>query len=161
MKSVEIIRAEERHDWNTNASFYRRDERSPLMRMLAARRESFYQFRSGQRILDLGCGTGGTVARLRAQGVKAVGVDFSPAMIEAAVAQHGLAQFVAAGPVGTHGLAEIIERPRTAGARQRSDGGEGVCHVADADRLRLEDHGHMDLLRPDGRQHLLLPGQGP
>ncbi len=80
----------EREDWDRNASFYRRDERSPLMRVLAEQRETLYAIRRGQRALDVGCGTGATVARMIARGVDAYGIDFSPAMIEAAVVEHGL-----------------------------------------------------------------------
>jgi len=42
----------------------------------------------GERILDLGCGTGDHVAALRAAGVDAIGVDSSPAMIEQALTRH-------------------------------------------------------------------------
>ncbi|MCH8854635.1 MAG: methyltransferase domain-containing protein [Planctomycetes bacterium] len=94
MKSIDLIRIEERRDWDTNASFYRRDERSPLMRLLAVQRQCFYGVRPGQRVLDLGCGAGGAVAELRARGVDALGIDSSPAMIKAASQAHQLGEYV-------------------------------------------------------------------
>ncbi|MCK4658762.1 MAG: class I SAM-dependent methyltransferase [Phycisphaerae bacterium] len=99
-RTPDEILSMEREDWDRNAAFYRSDERSPLMRVLASRRASFYALRPGQRVLDLGCGVGGTVAGLRALGVDAVGVDFSPAMIEAAIRQHGLEGYVRCAEAG-------------------------------------------------------------
>lgn len=93
-KPLDVILHMEREDWDRNAAFYRRDERSPLMRAQAAKRESFYRIQRGRRVLDLGCGAGGTVSKLRARGVEAVGIDFSPAMIEAARSEHGLKNYV-------------------------------------------------------------------
>lgn len=43
------------------------------------------------RVLDLGCGTGTLSELLAAEGYDAVGVDFSPAMIERATAKRGSA----------------------------------------------------------------------
>lgn len=87
----------EREDWDRNATFYRSDERSPLMQLLANRRRTFYNIEPGQRVLDLGCGAGGTVAELREAGIDAVGVDFSPSMIEMARSEHGLGEHVQCG----------------------------------------------------------------
>ncbi len=99
MKPIGTIRSQERSDWDMNAEFYRRDERSELMRILADARAAFYDIPQGARVLDLGCGTGATVAELRARGVDAFGVDYSPAMIEAAVQEHGLEHHVTCGSV--------------------------------------------------------------
>ncbi len=95
MKTLETIRAQELEDWNTNAAFYQQDEGSPLMGLLSRARESFYPLLSGQRVLDVGCGTGRTVARLRLRGMDARGVDFAPAMIDAARQTHRLGNRVA------------------------------------------------------------------
>ncbi len=43
--------------------------------------------RSGERILDIGCGDGALTAKIAASGAEVVGVDSSPSMVEAA---HGL-----------------------------------------------------------------------
>jgi len=91
MKDLETIRRMELDDWNRNAAFYRDDAESPLMQHLVARRDAVYALMPGQRVLDLGCGTGATVARLRAQGIDAVGIDFASEMIRAANEQHDLA----------------------------------------------------------------------
>jgi len=48
----------------------------PLVAMLAPK--------PGERVLDLGCGDGALTAKLVAMGVSVVGVDASPAMVEAA-----------------------------------------------------------------------------
>jgi trans-aconitate methyltransferase len=42
----------------------------------------------GERVLDLGCGTGDHVVQLRARGVEAIGVDASPAMVQRAYDKH-------------------------------------------------------------------------
>lgn len=94
MKPLEIIRLEESSDWDRNAEFYRAEDQSLLMADLAARRERFYGICAERRVLDVGCGAGATVARLRAGGVDAVGVDYSPAMIEGARRKYGLGQHV-------------------------------------------------------------------
>ena len=90
MKSVETIRAQEMSDWERNAAFYPADDHAPLMAGLADRRERYYDLRSDQRVLDLGCGSGATVAKLRARGIDAIGVDYSQAMVEAGVRQYSL-----------------------------------------------------------------------
>lgn len=90
MRDFETIRRMERDDWNRNATFYRYEPHTPLMQHLAARRDALYAIQPGERILDLGCGTGAAVARLRARGVDAVGIDFAPEMIRAAHEQWAL-----------------------------------------------------------------------
>lgn len=95
MKTLETIREQELEDWNTNAAFYQQDEESPLMGLLSSERDGFYPLLPGQRVLDVGCGTGRTVARLRLRGIDARGVDFAPAMIDAARCEHGLKDRVA------------------------------------------------------------------
>jgi len=84
VKPVETIRAEEIEDWNRNADFYRHDESSPLMRRLADLRAEFYDLKPGQRVLDLGCGTGGATIALRNRGLIAFGLDYAPRMVQQA-----------------------------------------------------------------------------
>jgi trans-aconitate 2-methyltransferase len=52
--------------------------------------------RAGERILDVGCGTGELTARIAASGARVVGLDSSPAMIAAAQAKFRDAEFVVA-----------------------------------------------------------------
>ena len=47
----------------------------------------------GERILDVGCGTGELTARIAAAGAEVVGIDLSPAMIDGARAAHPQATF--------------------------------------------------------------------
>lgn len=68
--------AAERHKWRRrNAYFYQEDER--YMRFLVP---------EGQRVLDLGCGTGALLAALKPS--EGVGVDFSQAMLDQARKAH-------------------------------------------------------------------------
>ena len=47
----------------------------------------------GERILDVGCGTGELTARIAAAGAEVVGIDLSPAMINSARAAHPQVRF--------------------------------------------------------------------
>lgn len=51
---------------------------------LTERALALCRFPAGARVLDLGCGTGATVARLRAEGLAALGLDCSAALLELA-----------------------------------------------------------------------------
>jgi SAM-dependent methyltransferase len=68
--------APERERWTERNSYYYEEDL----------RFSRFLVRPGQRILDLGCGTGRLLAGLRPS--EGIGVDFSPAMIEVARAAH-------------------------------------------------------------------------
>lgn len=74
--------APERDRWiERNSYFYQEDDR--YMSFLIP---------PGMRILDLGCGTGRLLASLAP--ARGVGIDFSPAMIDAARAQHPALEFI-------------------------------------------------------------------
>jgi 2-polyprenyl-3-methyl-5-hydroxy-6-metoxy-1,4-benzoquinol methylase len=72
--------------------YWRRDEPSPLRDPLAATRlrllEDVIAAEGLQRALDVGCGSGGLVAALRARGLDAVGMDVAGAALERAGAEH-------------------------------------------------------------------------
>ena len=51
--------------------------------------------RAGERILDVGCGTGQLTAEIAAAGASVVGLDFSQAMVDAARAKYPGLEFVA------------------------------------------------------------------
>lgn len=87
---MDAIREEEYTDWTTNAAFYVGDDESPLMQELAMRRDRYFDLRPGDRVLDLGCGSGAVVARLRKCGVDVVGVDYAEAMVDVARETYGL-----------------------------------------------------------------------
>jgi len=66
--------------------------------------------RPGARILDVGCGTGRDVARLREAGFDARGVDQSPEMIHAGSDFYGLPEGVLT-TASLPGLVSITGRP--------------------------------------------------
>lgn len=70
--------------WNARAydsSFgYVSAQGAPLLELLDPQ--------SGERVLDLGCGTGVLTAQIAARGAQVLGIDGSQSMIEAAIAQH-------------------------------------------------------------------------
>src|SRR3954447_26098065 len=55
--------------------------------------------RQGERILDLGCGTGRLTAQIAASGARVVGLDAAPEMIERARAAYSELPFVVADAV--------------------------------------------------------------
>jgi trans-aconitate methyltransferase len=59
-------------------------EQASFVPALARDLVSWLQPRTGERMLDLGCGTGVLTAEIAAAGATVVGVDASPAMVEAA-----------------------------------------------------------------------------
>jgi SAM-dependent methyltransferase len=64
------------------------DTKHSFVTALAAGVVDLLAAKPGERVLDLGCGTGQHVADLRETGVDALGVDASPAMIERARDKH-------------------------------------------------------------------------
>ena len=50
---------------------------------MASRSFALLAPRPGERVLDLGCGDGALTAKLVASGAQVLGVDASPAMVEA------------------------------------------------------------------------------
>jgi trans-aconitate methyltransferase len=65
-----------------NAELY--DDKHSFVWKLAAGVLELLEAKSGERILDLGCGTGHLTAQIAAAGAKVVGVDKSPDMIQQA-----------------------------------------------------------------------------
>ncbi len=66
--------------WNPG----RYEARASFVPRLALDLVDLLDARPGERVLDLGCGTGTLTARIAASGARVVGVDGSPEMIEAA-----------------------------------------------------------------------------
>ena len=71
-----------RSAWRRKASFFHAEDTTYLQFLIP----------KGLRVLDLGCGMGDTLASLAPS--RGVGVDFSPAMIELARANHPELEFV-------------------------------------------------------------------
>src|SRR5947207_3328347 len=64
----------------------------------------------GARLLDLGCGTGLDLAYFAERGFRALGIDWSPAMVErtrARLAAAGLADRASADVLGIHQIEQI------------------------------------------------------
>ena len=67
-------------------------------------------FRPGDRVLDLGCGTGADAAHLAKRGVQVVATDISPRMVQATrdrAEEQGLSEQVSARTVGMKGLMQL------------------------------------------------------
>ena len=71
-----------RAEWRRKAAFFHSEDNAYLQFLIP----------KGLRVLDLGCGTGDTLANLSPS--RGVGIDFSPAMIERARANHPELEFV-------------------------------------------------------------------
>lgn len=96
----------------------------------------------GERILDLGCGTGHQAAELAARGVSVVGLDADETMIELARAEHPDVTFV-------HADAQQLRR-----AGPLTDGFDGVLSNAALHWMPDQDGvlgGVRQLLEPGGR----------
>src|SRR6478609_9736339 len=68
-----------------NASLY--DDRAAFVSELASDLVLLLRPRAGERILDIGCGTGTLTAQIAQQGAQVTGIDRSPDMIESAKAK--------------------------------------------------------------------------
>jgi SAM-dependent methyltransferase len=134
--------------WQRGAEAYDRLF-GPVTRAAIAPTLDALELRSGQRLLDLCCGTGHTVAAALARGVIACGIDLAPAMVDRARQ---------ACPAGTFlvGDAEAIDAAAFAvGMPGAPDAGFdaicclfGVNHLPDQERAVAEA---FRLLRPGGR----------
>lgn len=74
-----------------NAELY--DEKHSFVWKMAAGLLELLEAKPGERILDLGCGTGHLTAKIAATGAKVVGIDRSPEMIQQAREQFLSLQF--------------------------------------------------------------------
>lgn len=84
---------------------------------------------TGERILDLACGPGHAAAAVAASGRRAVGVDFSPSMIEAARSLHPHIEFL---------VADVEDMPFADGAFDQAVCNFGFQHFPDIDRAVRE-----------------------
>ena len=69
-----------------NASLY--DEKHSFVWKMAAGLLDLLEAKPGERILDIGCGTGHLTAQIAATGANVIGVDRSPDMIQQARSEH-------------------------------------------------------------------------
>jgi trans-aconitate methyltransferase len=76
---------------NWNASLY--DEKHSFVWKMAAGLVNLVDAKSGEHILDVGCGTGHLTAQIAASGAHVTGVDRSPEMIAQAHAAHPAVRF--------------------------------------------------------------------
>ena len=120
-------------------------ERRPDALALRARVRELLRYRSGDTVLDVGCGGGTAVAEMRAEGARAVGFDIDPVMLQAARERHPEAEFAMAD-------AESLLLPDGAARGYRA---ERVFHtIREPERALAEAH---RVLSPGGR--LVLVGQ--
>ena len=96
--------------YQTNANFVPLLGAAAMLDMLAAQPH--------ERILDLGCGDGVITKKLEALCAKVVGVDASPAMIEAAISKTGCSDVRV---VDGHDLAEWFESAEKEEGMERFD----------------------------------------
>ena len=109
----------------------------------------------GDRLLDIGCGTGAVVPYLPAD-IHLVGVDVSEAYIRAAMARYG--------NVGEFRVADASDQSLDLGSRFDIAYASGVLHhIPDAPARRVVE-GALSRLKPGGRfvaiDPTLVPGQG-
>ncbi|WP_020666233.1 methyltransferase domain-containing protein [Amycolatopsis nigrescens] len=65
----------------------------PVARLVAARADELLDVSEHDTVVDVGCGPGAAVASLSARGVRAIGVDVSPEMLEIAARRHPGCEF--------------------------------------------------------------------
>lgn len=98
----------------------------------------------GQRVLDLGCGTGNLAARFHACGCEVWGIDFSPAMIYLASSKYPSVQFAI----------QDIRSPLPAKFPERYDfivSAYAFHHFPIQEKIRIIQTLHHNHLTPDGR----------
>ncbi|MFE9773421.1 class I SAM-dependent methyltransferase [Streptomyces sp. NPDC005931] len=123
----------------------------PFQRRLARRSLALLGAAPGQLVLDAGCGSGDTTARLGTAGCRALGVDVQPAQIDRARRRFG-------GCSGTHfAVADARALPRQAAGIPLTDGSFDRVHCLEA-AFHFGHQGRQSflsesfrLLRPGGR----------
>lgn len=119
-------------------------------------------FRSGDRVLELNCGTGEDAVYLARRGVRVLATDASRAMVERAArkaAQQGVRSLVETAVLDVEQLETIVDRTDLRANGRPFDGAlsnfGGLNCVAD---LRVVARGLARLVRPDGRVILCVMG---
>ncbi len=128
----------ERAGWEQKARGYHRFY-APLAGRVVERLLDVVDARKGKRVLDLGSGPGYVAAAARRRGCEAVGVDFSPAMVELARSMHPGSQFE---------VGDAQDLPFDGGSFDAVAGNFALHHVA---RQELALREARRVLRPGGR----------
>lgn len=146
--------------WDSVADAYDQDFESTLIGQLkraAVWRDLDRVFVSGQRVLEINCGTGIDALHLAERGVRVVGCDISQRMIELAQLRVGSTRFRNAVEFRTLATEEIA---RLAGEQGRFDGAfsnfSGLNCVED---LRTVSRNLSQLLHPGGRVLFCMLGR--
>jgi SAM-dependent methyltransferase len=128
---------------------------APFQRRLVARALDLLAPAPGERVLDAGCGRGGTTARIAARGADAVGLDLLPENVAEAQVRFG------ADPRVRFAVADVTRLPQRSGGIDLGDGSfdaalclEAAFHFgAKGRRAFLEETWRV--LRPGGRLALV------
>ena len=128
----------ERDGWNDRASGYDQATALATMQIIPAMLDAV-QPRSGQRMLDLACGTGSLVGAASAIGLQAEGVDFAPNMIA-----HAKQRF----PALNFQVADLQNLPAPDASFDIVTCNIGLFHVTDP-ALAMSEAAR--ILRPSGR----------
>ncbi len=86
--------ANEKINDNWNSSLY--DQKHSFVYEYGKELLTLLKPQAGERILDIGCGTGHLTAQIAASGAKVIGMDFSAAMIEKARAEYPALELIQA-----------------------------------------------------------------
>lgn len=113
-------------------------------------------FARGDRVIELGCGTGEDAVFLASRGVRVVGIDPAPAAVERARA---LASERGLGPAQCR--FEVLALDNAALAGSGFDGAYSALGALDGGRLRATGNALAAMLRPGARVLVSLPGPWP